>query len=557
MKNNYSNFAFSKHLARPALALIALLALNLGLAPTAFAGQACEEKPQTPLRMRNAFALAAQTRISIPQDEELVFIARVGSDLSKYGLRFSHLGIAWRENPKGSWLVTHLLNRCGTAESSLYTEGLANFFADDMFAWESVVMLPERPLQAEIVKILENETAMKLHHKRYNLLAYPFSTQYQNSNQWVLEVLAMANSKQVTDRSSAQAWLKTAGYLPTTLKIDALTRLGARMTKANVAFDDHPNQRRFADAIDVVSVESVFDFMQKKSMVGGVYPAKLDLAFTQGKAKPAPPPPDPLQANNEAAATQLGVEPNTRKQTDEELARAAEFQRAMDERHALNEARGEVVTQWRESIKNNDLVAGLDHLDKGKAFFTSAVQWQEILLLEWVMPLTRLCRQPDGTPQTPPAPVCVQASRKLTDIMLATMQRFPKHQLTYAGTLISASTFSGDTAFYAKFARQAIDSVKKQMLTGDGFLEISQAQIPKIEPTQPDAVLGRWILEKSPYSARRLQVAKIRNEDLKRLQTFAPASDAVVAYFQANFPDSAMNAVLMKEVHSSGVGPAQ
>jgi hypothetical protein len=44
-----------------------------------------------------------------------VLIGRVGSDLSEHGLRYSHAGYAWRDNPKGRWLVTHLLNRCGRA----------------------------------------------------------------------------------------------------------------------------------------------------------------------------------------------------------------------------------------------------------------------------------------------------------------------------------------------------------------------------------------------------------------------------------------------------------
>ncbi|XLM22221.1 DUF2145 domain-containing protein, partial [Chromobacterium piscinae] len=32
---------------------------------------------------------------------------------------------------------------------------------------------------------------------------------------------------------------------------------GGRMFKANVAFDDHPNELRFADRIQTVSVDSI------------------------------------------------------------------------------------------------------------------------------------------------------------------------------------------------------------------------------------------------------------------------------------------------------------
>jgi hypothetical protein len=44
------------------------------------------------------------------------------------------------------------------------------------------------------------------------MLAYAFSTEYQNSNQWVLETYAAASSEfQVDQRGKAQAWLKLAG----------------------------------------------------------------------------------------------------------------------------------------------------------------------------------------------------------------------------------------------------------------------------------------------------------------------------------------------------------
>ena len=106
----------------------------------------------------------------------------------------------------------------------------------------------------------------RFHTPKYNLVAYPFSTLYQNSNQWALELMAsaMAEEGDVISRQEAQRWLQGAGYEPTLLRIPATTRLGARMFKANVAFNDHPGEYRWSDQIYVVSVESVFDFMRKR-----------------------------------------------------------------------------------------------------------------------------------------------------------------------------------------------------------------------------------------------------------------------------------------------------
>ena len=46
-------------------------------------------------------------------------------------------------------------------------------------------------------------------------------------------------------------------YQAPTIEIPASVRLGARMFRANVAFDDHPFDRRMAGQIDTVSTDAV------------------------------------------------------------------------------------------------------------------------------------------------------------------------------------------------------------------------------------------------------------------------------------------------------------
>lgn len=45
-------------------------------------------------------------------------------------------------------------------------------------------------------------------------------------------------------------------------------RLGGRMTAANVAFDDHPDAKRFTDRIETVTVDSVFAWMERSGLGG-------------------------------------------------------------------------------------------------------------------------------------------------------------------------------------------------------------------------------------------------------------------------------------------------
>jgi hypothetical protein len=114
-------------------------------------------------------------------------------------------------------------------------------------------------VQAKLARVMATRTPVRLHEPHYNMLSYVYSTRYQNSNLWVLENLAAAAAPngQVETRAEAQKWLRSIGFQPPTVEIPAATRLGARMFRANVAFDDHPFDRRMAGQIDTVSTDAV------------------------------------------------------------------------------------------------------------------------------------------------------------------------------------------------------------------------------------------------------------------------------------------------------------
>ena len=248
-----------------ALHVLALIALAC-YASAARAGSACDTRKTTPATFIKAMQLAANTRQALEDSgAQVALIARVGQDLSAYKLRYSHMAYVWRDHPKGRWLVVHELNECGTARSGLYDEGLANFFLDDMFAFETRILIPGAASQQRIVAMLATRAPQRLHSANYNMLAYPFATTYQNSNQWLLETYAAgASDLPVGERAQAQAWLKLAGYQPITLHLSAMTRLGARLFRANVAFDDQPFDRRMEGDIDTVTVDSVLRFVRAR-----------------------------------------------------------------------------------------------------------------------------------------------------------------------------------------------------------------------------------------------------------------------------------------------------
>lgn len=244
----------------------AALVLALSAGGGAYAGGACSDAPPTPESVRKGLQLALKTFQALEQSgEKIALIGRVGSDLSKHKLRYSHMGAVWRDHPQGRWVVVHMLNHCGTAGGALYDEGLGNFFNDDPFAYETIIAFPGTENQDRLIKLLGTALPDSLYQPSYNMVAYPWSTKYQNSNQWLAEVLAAAWAPEgsVFDRAQAQSWLKLAGYQPTLLRLGAFERLGARMFRANIAFDDHPNELRFSDQIYTVTVESVIDFVRR------------------------------------------------------------------------------------------------------------------------------------------------------------------------------------------------------------------------------------------------------------------------------------------------------
>lgn len=235
----------------------------LGMAQ-AHAGSACLDKAPDAANVMKAMELAQKSSKALDASgAQVALIARVGQDLSQYHLRYSHMAFVWRPKQGGPWSVIHELNQCGTANSSLFDEGLGNLFLDDMFAYQTMIVIPSQETQSRLAAMLADHTILKFHTREYNMLAYPFSTQFQNSNQWLLETLsaAMAHDARIEDRTQAQAWLKMAAYQPTTLEIPTMKRLGADFFRANISFNDHPFARRMAGQIDTVTVESIVSFI--------------------------------------------------------------------------------------------------------------------------------------------------------------------------------------------------------------------------------------------------------------------------------------------------------
>jgi len=258
--------------------LLATLLLALAVVLPTQAGRTCQELKPAPVTAHKALQLALHTRDALETSgAEVALVGRVGRDMSKHGLRYSHMALALRDHPKGRWFLTHMLNECGTAVSSLYDEGLGNFFLDDVFDFEAIVVIPSRALQARLLAVAATPLPLALHQPNYSLIAHPYSARHQNSNQWVLEQIAaaMAPPGAVTRRMEAQHWLRASGYAPSEIRVAPIERIGARLFASNVYFDDHTSEEMRAGRYQAVTVESVMHFVEQAQAISARHVVRL------------------------------------------------------------------------------------------------------------------------------------------------------------------------------------------------------------------------------------------------------------------------------------------
>ena len=127
--NAIGQYALLHHEADPAMKRNQMLAVNSWhshlwwLATAAQAGRNCDAPQAAGTWARGAKhgpgRQAHRPRAGRQRRYEAVLLGRAGQDLSKYGLRWSHLGFALREAPPmgevpGRWRVVHKLNACGS-----------------------------------------------------------------------------------------------------------------------------------------------------------------------------------------------------------------------------------------------------------------------------------------------------------------------------------------------------------------------------------------------------------------------------------------------------------
>ena len=247
-----------------------LLGLTIALTAAApvLAGQDCGERAApTPQAMLKGLELGERVRDQLEASgASMALVARIGLNLGEFGQRYTHIGVALRDHVRNRWQVLHLFNSCGKSDSDILNQPLEKFYETSLFEYEALVIVPSYAAQAKArIAFLQASTAKALHQPAYNLIAHPYRTEFQNSNQWVLEMMAsaLASGQPLRDRKSVQTWLQAQGFEPAGVRIPNVKRTAARLFSPHVRFSDHSQDEYEKQTYLVVTVESIAKFLSR------------------------------------------------------------------------------------------------------------------------------------------------------------------------------------------------------------------------------------------------------------------------------------------------------
>jgi hypothetical protein len=200
---------------------------------------------------------------------KVALVARAGTDLHRFGQRYSHAGIALQASPNGPWSVRQLYYACDESRPRLFDQGMAGFIlgADAArLGHVSLVMLPDAQALPLEKAALDKPLAMSLLAGDYSANAYAWSTRYQNCNQWVIELMAAAwGQLAAPDRSAAQQWLRAQAYAPEAVAIPSHLLMFAAQFVPLVHLRDHPQDDLYALRMRVSMPTSIEAFAQRQA----------------------------------------------------------------------------------------------------------------------------------------------------------------------------------------------------------------------------------------------------------------------------------------------------
>ena len=201
--------------------------------------------------------------------QSVALVARSGTDLRRFGQRYSHAGVSLKASPNAPWSVRQLYYACDERKPKIFDQGISGFLLgtdDPAVGYVSVILLPPTAAVELERSALDNALALQLLGTTYSANAYPFSQRYQNCNQWVMELLAKAWGTldgSDNERAQAQRWLWDSGYMPSRIEVGNPALVWASAVVPWLHSDDHPSDDVDRLRYEVSMPASIESFVQR------------------------------------------------------------------------------------------------------------------------------------------------------------------------------------------------------------------------------------------------------------------------------------------------------
>jgi hypothetical protein len=177
-------------------------------------------------------------------------VSRSGLDLSRFGLRYSHAGLALADGAGPRWAVRQLYYDCAEGRPRLFDQGLSGFVSgtdDPATGHVSLLLLPADASATLAAAAQDRPRALRLLAADYSANAHAWSLRYQNCNQWLVELMGVAFGG-LDDgpdlRARAQAWLRADGYRPSAVDAGSHALMFAAGFVPWLRLDDRPEEDR-------------------------------------------------------------------------------------------------------------------------------------------------------------------------------------------------------------------------------------------------------------------------------------------------------------------------
>lgn len=242
---------------------------NAGMSPGL--SRFCDEDPSLTVAEESRllrFAAIVRQELSAG-DSDIALISRSGLDLSRFGIRYSHAALAWRAT-SGTWSARQLYYACDEGRPRIFDQGVAGFTMgtdNPSLGYISALRLPRAAADQLRPALLDGPRVLGLVAAQYSANAYAYSLQYQNCNQWVAEMLAVAWSGMPDGpdlRARAQDWLRDNRYAPDPVPVGSRLLMWLPTFVPLLHVDDHPRADRDALQLRVSLPASLETFMRQR-----------------------------------------------------------------------------------------------------------------------------------------------------------------------------------------------------------------------------------------------------------------------------------------------------